>query len=101
MGQSPSQRALAEQTAREAGIDPDLFIRMISQESAWNPRAVSPAGAQGLGQLMPQTAKELGVTDPFNEAQNLRGSATYLGRQMNRFQKPELALAAYNAGPEA
>lgn len=91
-------RQLAYQTAQKYGIDPDLFVRQIQAESAFRPDAVSPAGAIGLGQLMPATAKELGV-DPNDPVQNLEGAARYMKQQLDRFGDPALALAAYNAGP--
>lgn len=91
-------RQLAYQTAQKYGIDPDLFVRQIQAESAFRPDAVSPAGAIGLGQLMPATAKELGV-DPRDPAQNLEGAARYMRQQLDTFKDPALALAAYNAGP--
>ncbi|KAA0228740.1 lytic transglycosylase domain-containing protein [Fimbriimonadia bacterium ATM] len=94
-------RSLADQAADEAGIDRDLFAALITAESAWNPNAVSPAGAKGLTQLMPGTALSLGVSDPFDPMQNLRGGAKYLRQQIERFGSVELALAAYNAGPGA
>ncbi len=78
-----------------------LFTSLIHRESNFNPTAVSPAGAQGLGQLMPATARELGVCDAFSARQNLDGSARYLTSMLDRFGSPELALAAYNAGPDA
>jgi hypothetical protein len=79
----------------------DLFTAMIHQESNFNPRAVSPAGAAGLGQLMPQTARDLGVCDIFSARDNLDGAARYLTSMLDQFGSPELALAAYNAGPGA
>jgi hypothetical protein len=91
-------RQLAYQTAQRYGIDPDLFLRQIQAESAFRPDAVSSAGAIGLGQLMPATAKELGV-DPYDPAQNLEGAARYMRQQLDTFKDPALALAAYNAGP--
>lgn len=91
-------RQLAYQTAQKYGIDPDLFVRQIQAESAFRPDAVSSAGAIGLGQLMPATAKELGV-DPNDPVQNLEGAARYMKQQIDRFGDPALALAAYNAGP--
>jgi soluble lytic murein transglycosylase-like protein len=89
---------------RQAGLsvtDWPLFYRAnIEVESAYNPSALSPVGAIGLGQLMPGTARDLGV-DPHDIAQNLDGSARYLLMMLERFGDPALALAAYNAGPEA
>jgi len=92
--------ALARAAARRHGIPEDLFLRLVRQESGWNPRARSPKGALGLGQLMPKTARSLGV-DPLDPAQNLDGAARYLRQQFLRFGSWKLALAAYNAGPEA
>ncbi|RWI46368.1 MAG: lytic transglycosylase domain-containing protein [Mesorhizobium sp.] len=79
----------------------NLFAAMIHRESNFNPAAVSPAGAGGLGQLMPATARELGVCDVFSAQDNLQGSARYLTLMLYQFGSPELALAAYNAGPGA
>lgn len=90
---------IAARTAEKYGIPSDLFMRQIKQESGWNPRAVSPAGAQGLGQLMPGTAADLGVTDPFNPEQNLDGAARYLRQMYDKYGDWRLALQAYNAGP--
>ena len=77
-----------------------LFRANVAVESGFRQSAVSPVGAIGLGQLMPETAAELGI-DPHDPAENLDGSARYLLAQMGRFGSAELALAAYNAGPEA
>lgn len=77
-----------------------LFRSMIWQESRFDPVALSPKGAMGLAQLMPGTARILGV-DPSDPVQNLDGGARYLLTQMQRFRSPVLALAAYNAGPDA
>ncbi|RFP85374.1 lytic transglycosylase domain-containing protein, partial [Rhodobacteraceae bacterium 63075] len=77
-----------------------LFQANIEVESAYRPGALSSAGAIGLGQLMPGTAADLGV-DPHDMTQNLDGSARYLLMMLARFGSPDLALAAYNAGPEA
>ncbi|MCK8484136.1 lytic transglycosylase domain-containing protein [Aliiroseovarius sp. S2029] len=92
--------ALAKAAAQRHGIPQDLFLRLVQQESGWNPRARSHAGAIGLAQLMPFTARKLGV-DPHNPVQNLEGGARYLRQQYDRFRSWKLALAAYNAGPEA
>jgi len=89
---------MAREVARQEGIDPNLFISLIQQESNFDPMAVSPKGAIGLTQLMPSTAKELGV-DPNNMMQNLTGGARYLKQQLGAFPSVDLALAAYNAGP--
>ena len=86
--------------ARRHGIPGDLFLRLVHQESAWNPAALSHKGAIGLAQLMPATARRLGV-DPADPMQNLEGGARYLRAQYDRFRSWRLALAAYNAGPEA
>jgi soluble lytic murein transglycosylase-like protein len=76
-----------------------LFTELVRAESSFNPRALSPKGAQGLGQLMPATARTLGVIDPWDPVQNLDGAARYLCAQLERFGDARLALAAYNAGP--
>ena len=82
------------------GVDPDLIKALIQQESGGNPNAVSPKGAIGLGQLMPKTAEKLGVTDPFDPKQNIRGCVKYLWEQLKAFGGSiEKALWAYNAGP--
>ena len=78
----------------------NLYRANIEIESAHNPRAISHAGAIGLGQLMPATAKTLGV-DPNDWRQNLDGSARYLAMMLKEFGDPRQALAAYNAGPDA
>ena len=91
---------LAHDAARRHGIPETLFSRLVQQESGWNPTAISHKGAIGLAQLMPATAGRLGV-DPHDPAQNLEGGARYLRRQFDRFGSWRLALAAYNAGPEA
>jgi len=91
---------LARQMAETHRVPQDLFARLVERESRWNPHAVSSKGAIGLGQLMPETAAALGV-DPRDPKQNLDGAARYLRRQFDDFRDWRLALAAYNAGPEA
>jgi len=84
--------------AEEEGADPDLAVRVAKQESGFRQDATSRAGARGIMQLMPGTARELGV-DINNPMQNIRGGTRYLAQQQRAFGSPELALAAYNAGP--
>ena len=84
------------------GVDPSLLTGLIRAESNFDPGATSPAGAQGLAQLMPATAAGLGVTDPLDPVQSIEGGARYLRQQLDRFGgDPAQALAAYNAGPGA
>jgi hypothetical protein len=90
--------ALIRQTAVREGVPPELFMRLVGAESRFDHSQVSPKGAIGLAQLMPDTAKELGV-DPSDIGQNLAGGARYLRQQLDRFGSYPLALAAYNAGP--
>lgn len=92
--------AMARAAAQRHNIPEDLFLRLVQQESGWNPTAVSHKGALGLAQLMPDIANRLGV-DPNDPYQNLDGGARYLSRQFRKFKDWRLALAAYNAGPEA
>ncbi|MBY6200499.1 lytic transglycosylase domain-containing protein [Maritalea mobilis] len=91
---------VARSAARRHGIPEDLFLRLVHQESGWNPEAVSHAGAIGLAQLMPDTASLLGV-DPTDPSANLDAGARYLAQQYRDFGRWDHALAAYNAGPEA
>ncbi|AEE13683.1 Lytic transglycosylase catalytic [Thermodesulfobium narugense DSM 14796] len=85
--------------ANEYGIKPSLLKAIVLAESNGNPNAVSPDGAVGLGQLMPSTARSLGVENPFDPIENLRGTAKYLSNLLKTFKSVDLALAAYNAGP--
>lgn len=91
---------MAKGAARKHGVPEDLFLRLVQQESGFNPSARSHKGAIGLAQLMPGTAARLRV-DPTDPGQNLEGGARYLRQQFDRFGSWRLALAAYNAGPEA
>ena len=91
---------VAKAAARKHNVPEDLFLRLVQQESGWNPDAVSHAGASGLAQLMPATARKLGV-DVHDPHQNLHGGARYLRMMYDRFGSWRLALAAYNAGPGA
>jgi soluble lytic murein transglycosylase len=88
-------------TAREQQIQPALVKAVIAAESNFDPQAVSRAGAQGLMQLMPATAEELGIQDPLRPVQNVRGGTRYLRLMIDRYGDLERALAAYNAGPTA
>jgi soluble lytic murein transglycosylase-like protein len=93
-------RGVIENQASQQSLSPDLVRAVIRVESNWNPRAQSAKGALGLMQLMPATAAEYGVSDPFNPEQNIRAGVKYLRKLVDRFDgKTELALAAYNAGP--
>jgi soluble lytic murein transglycosylase-like protein len=93
---------LIEEHSTRNVVSPDLVRAVIQAESAFNPRAVSPKGAMGLMQLMPATAAEHGVLDPFNPAENIRAGVKYLKQLLVSYEgRVELALAAYNAGPGA
>ena len=96
----PALRDKIRDAAMQAGIDPELFDALVEAESGYNPAARSSAGALGLTQLMPGTAKGLGV-DPLDPDQNLLGGARYLSQMIRRFGDARTALAAYNAGPGA
>lgn len=89
-----------ERAAQEHGLPPALIKAIIRVESGYNPAATSPKGAQGLMQLMPETASEVAVADPYDVEQNIWGGTRYLARLLARFNyRLPLALAAYNAGP--
>ena len=84
------------------GLEEALVQAVIKVESDYNPRAVSSKGAQGMMQLVPETARDMQVADPFDPAQNIRGGSRYLRLMLDQFSDDlELALAAYNAGPNA
>ena len=90
----------AKAAAMRHGVPTDLFLRLVQQESGWNKNAKSPKGAVGLAQLMPGTARMMRV-DPHDPTANLDGGARYLRKMYDKFGSWKLALAAYNAGPEA
>ena len=95
----PQFAAALTQAAASANLSPTLLSALVWQESRWNPQAVSPKGAMGLAQLMPGTARDLGV-NPADPVQNLTGGARYLRQLLDQFDGDvEKALAAYNAGP--
>jgi soluble lytic murein transglycosylase-like protein len=91
---------IIQQESARHGVRPELVRAVVQVESAFDPSARSAKGTMGLMQLMPGTAAELNVADPFDPEQNIRGGVTYLRRLLDRFDgNEELALAAYNAGP--
>jgi len=103
---SPGERKAVEEAVHAMapgfGLDPQLVLAVIAAESAFDKSAVSPKGAQGLMQLMPQTASRFGVSNAFDPEENLRGGMTYLARLIDQFGGDlDLALAGYNAGEKA
>ena len=99
-GDSGVYQDMARAAARRHNVPEDLFLRLVRTESNFRPTAKSNKGAIGLAQIMPSTAVHLGV-NPHNPKENLEGGARYLSQQYRRFGDWRLALAAYNAGPEA
>jgi len=95
----PEIRAILEGAAAKHGIPAELVISVAHAESRYDPRAVSPAGAMGLMQLMPRTAEGLGVSDPFDPRQSADAGAGFLSRLYARFGNWPKTLAAYNWGP--
>lgn len=93
--------SLILRAARSQRLEPALVKAVIAAESDFNPRAVSPRGALGLMQLMPQTAAKLGVEDALQPEQNVLGGTRYLRAMLDRYRDLRYALAAYNAGPSA
>jgi soluble lytic murein transglycosylase-like protein len=93
-------QALIARVAKEQDFDPKIIRAVVEAESSYNPYDVSKSNAKGLMQLMPDTAKEMGVNNPFDPYENLTGGTKYLKQMMARFPgRMDLALAAYNAGP--
>lgn len=93
-------QSAVQTSSQKYNISPALIMAIIKAESGFNPNAVSGAGAQGLMQLMPSTARGLGVTDSFNIQQNIDAGSRYIKEKLDQFNgDPKLALAAYNAGP--
>ena len=102
-GQMPAYlSAIIADASRQHGVDPRLVAAMAARESAFNPSAVSPVGAGGVMQLMPATARYIGVTNVFDARENVFGGVRYLRTLLNTFHGDlDLTLAAYNAGPGA
>ena len=97
-----STEQIVREASKDQGVDSDFIHSVIQQESSGNARAVSPAGARGLMQLMPATAAQLGVADSFSPEQNVHGGTRYLRELLERYHGDAIrALAAYNAGPRA
>lgn len=97
----PDYKDMARAAARKYGLNPDMFVAQIGQESGWNPNIRSSAGAGGLAQIMPGTAKGLGISDAdrFNPEIALDAGARYMRQMLDKFGNEDLARMAYNAGP--
>lgn len=98
---NPRVRAMVEETAKNLDVSPLLVDSVIQVESNYNPYAISPKGAQGLMQLMPDTARRFGVKNTFDPQQNIEGGVRYLKFLQDTFGDDQLAIAAYNAGEKA
>ena len=92
---------LVQEHSQRQSLRPELVRAVIQVESGFDPRATSPKGAMGLMQLMPDTARSLGVTNAYDPEENIRGGTVYLRQLLDKFGSEQLALAAYNAGPGA
>ncbi|HEY3781304.1 MAG TPA: lytic transglycosylase domain-containing protein [Fimbriimonadaceae bacterium] len=98
---SPELKNMIAQAAQQNGVDPNLLDALVATESSYDPSARSHTGAMGLCQLMPGTAQQMGISNPLDPSQNLNGGAKYLSGLLKQFGSAPLALAAYNAGPNA
>ncbi len=99
---TPAIEQLVQTNSASQGVDPDLIRAVMANESAFDPHATSSAGAQGLMQLMPETAADVGVTNSYDPSQNVAGGTKYLRTLLDRFGgNLTNTVAAYNAGPEA
>lgn len=99
-GQETAYDSIIQQASRFHGVEPSLVKAVIAAESSFNTRAVSGAGAKGLMQLMDQTGRGLGVTNPYDPSQNIQGGTRYLSNLLSKYNGNQgVALAAYNAGP--
>jgi soluble lytic murein transglycosylase-like protein len=98
---TPELKNMIAQAAQQNGVDPNLLDALVATESSYDPAARSHTGAMGLCQLMPGTAQQMGIANPLDPAQNLNGGAKYLSQLLKQFGSAPLALAAYNAGPNA